>query len=135
MKRQSAVLPIAAILSAACASYPAPAPVGPGHPASPDAPSPPVTRVGIRLTPSDLDRPVTAPAAPGEGAESHPRPQPALAPGHTHPSPETGSALTPSGDAIYSCPMHPEVKENEPGRCPKCGMRLVEQRKSEGRRP
>lgn len=26
---------------------------------------------------------------------------------------------------IYTCPMHPEVQQNEPGRCPKCGMDLV----------
>jgi protein SCO1 len=25
---------------------------------------------------------------------------------------------------VYSCPMHPEVKSNKPGRCPKCGMDL-----------
>jgi heavy metal-binding protein len=26
---------------------------------------------------------------------------------------------------IYSCPMHPEVKSSQPGKCPKCGMKLV----------
>lgn len=25
----------------------------------------------------------------------------------------------------YTCPMHPEIKQDRPGRCPKCGMRLV----------
>ena len=25
----------------------------------------------------------------------------------------------------YTCPMHPEVVTTEPGRCPKCGMKLV----------
>ncbi len=25
----------------------------------------------------------------------------------------------------YTCPMHPEVVQNEPGSCPKCGMALV----------
>lgn len=25
----------------------------------------------------------------------------------------------------YTCPMHPEVKKNTPGKCPKCGMDLV----------
>jgi uncharacterized paraquat-inducible protein A len=23
------------------------------------------------------------------------------------------------------CPMHPDVTSNEPGRCPRCGMKLV----------
>ena len=26
--------------------------------------------------------------------------------------------------AIYTCPMHPEVRQNHPGACPKCGMAL-----------
>jgi hypothetical protein len=25
----------------------------------------------------------------------------------------------------YTCPMHPEVIANQPGKCPKCGMTLV----------
>ncbi|HEY2762250.1 MAG TPA: heavy metal translocating P-type ATPase, partial [Pirellulales bacterium] len=29
-----------------------------------------------------------------------------------------------SGDDIYTCPMHPEVREQGPGSCPKCGMAL-----------
>lgn len=27
---------------------------------------------------------------------------------------------------VYTCPMHPEVKMDKPGSCPKCGMTLVE---------
>ena len=27
--------------------------------------------------------------------------------------------------SLYTCPMHPEVVRNEPGKCPKCGMTLV----------
>ncbi len=30
----------------------------------------------------------------------------------------------PSGDE-YTCPMHPEIKQNNPGNCPICGMNLV----------
>lgn len=27
-------------------------------------------------------------------------------------------------DTIYTCPMHPEVRQDHPGNCPKCGMTL-----------
>ena len=34
-------------------------------------------------------------------------------------------------EQIYTCPMHPRVKKNEPGRCPACGMELIpEERES-----
>ena len=26
--------------------------------------------------------------------------------------------------AVYTCPMHPEVRQAQPGKCPKCGMPL-----------
>ena len=28
----------------------------------------------------------------------------------------------------YTCPMHPEVMSDKPGKCPKCGMALVEKK-------
>jgi hypothetical protein len=30
-----------------------------------------------------------------------------------------------STNMSYTCPMHPDVVNNEPGKCPKCGMDLV----------
>lgn len=30
-----------------------------------------------------------------------------------------------SAKVIYTCPMHPEVRQDHPGDCPKCGMTLV----------
>jgi P-type Cu+ transporter len=27
--------------------------------------------------------------------------------------------------SVYTCPMHPEVRQDHPGQCPKCGMSLV----------
>ena len=30
-----------------------------------------------------------------------------------------------SGGPIYLCPMHPDVRQSESGKCPKCGMDLL----------
>jgi hypothetical protein len=30
-----------------------------------------------------------------------------------------------SAVVVYTCPMHPEVTSDKPGKCPKCGMTLV----------
>jgi Cu+-exporting ATPase len=36
----------------------------------------------------------------------------------------TAKLESPTSDGIYTCPMHPEVQQNHPGECPKCGMTL-----------
>ncbi|MBO3272093.1 heavy metal-binding domain-containing protein [Hymenobacter defluvii] len=35
-----------------------------------------------------------------------------------------GPAVEPKA-AQYTCPMHPDVVSDHPGKCPKCGMALV----------
>jgi Cu+-exporting ATPase len=49
------------------------------------------------------------------------------APHHHHPHDAPPSA-NPVGAApaptVYTCPMHPEVRQDKPGSCPKCGMAL-----------
>src|SRR6185312_15650884 len=32
--------------------------------------------------------------------------------------------IAPEPDAIYTCPMHPQIRCNAPGTCPICGMSL-----------
>lgn len=36
-----------------------------------------------------------------------------------------GTKRKPTAAAEYTCPMHPEVTQKTPGKCPKCGMDLV----------
>lgn len=36
--------------------------------------------------------------------------------------------------ALYSCPMHPDVKMDKPGKCPQCGMTLSLSKKEEMKR-
>src|SRR5260370_6514792 len=36
-------------------------------------------------------------------------------------------AAEPVAGTIYTCPMHPEVRQDHPGICPKCGMALEPQ--------
>jgi hypothetical protein len=36
-------------------------------------------------------------------------------------------ASDPPSGKVYICPMHPEVKSDQPGKCPKCGMALMPQ--------
>ena len=39
------------------------------------------------------------------------------------PAPDTGPASAPAG-AVWTCPMHPEIRQSGPGTCPICGMAL-----------
>lgn len=58
----------------------------------------------------------------GEHAGAHGH-KPGASQGHaeSHAPSETGQ-----GDqaTMYTCPMHPEIRQQGPGRCPKCGMAL-----------
>ena len=42
---------------------------------------------------------------------------------HAHGDAAAPAGVT-SGGMIYTCPMHPEVRQDHPGSCPKCGMAL-----------
>jgi len=59
-----------------------------------------------------------ATAAPGASGSTP------MGPDH-HMDPSSGGP-SPNAD-VYSCRMHPQVKEGRPGKCPICGMTLVKQ--------
>ncbi len=72
------------------------------------------------------------PSPHGAGDErAAPAPEPAHAccsAKHKHPSGAAPPAPAPKAagtkEVIYTCPMHPEVRQMGPGSCPKCGMAL-----------
>jgi Cu+-exporting ATPase len=37
---------------------------------------------------------------------------------------ERNPSWSPEAKTIYTCPMHPEIEQDHPGECPKCGMAL-----------
>ena len=56
-----------------------------------------------------------APAAPRSSTEK---------PSQESAQASPGTEKTPAPAAIYTCPMDPEVRQDHPGPCPKCGMAL-----------
>lgn len=44
---------------------------------------------------------------------------------------KAGKKDTTQHAAFYACPMHPDVKSDKPGKCPKCGMELTLSKKEQ----
>ncbi len=42
----------------------------------------------------------------------------------THDAPSTAPSAPIDADVIYTCPMHPQIRQKGPGNCPICGMTL-----------
>ena len=105
------------------------------HPANPDAPTaaypPPSQTLAI------ADTAMAEPLPPDRHDHAGPGDDDAMAPmpGMDHGamgrdvaglSAEPATAPTTQTAPIYTCPMHPEVAADTPGRCPICDMKLVE---------
>lgn len=81
---------------------------------------------GMNLAPADE---AAAPGSHSHGEHAHhDHPGDDHAHHHAHQH-DTGTAeptvATPAvKGAVYTCPMHPEIREDHPGSCPKCGMAL-----------
>jgi hypothetical protein len=65
-------------------------------------------------------------AVPADKSQRQPSPSPQRDHGQMqHEGMSPAPPNQPQSKVIYTCVMHPEVKSDKPGNCPKCGMKLV----------
>lgn len=102
---------------AGCATIEPPQP-GAGHPASPQAAAARDTEASGVLAVDENNLPRTPPEMRrGMMHQDH----------GTMDAGTMGGGSSPTGRTVaaYTCPMHPEIITETPGKCPKCGMQLV----------
>ena len=101
------------------------APLPYAHPANPDAPAGRMSDAGSGLAPAADNVPADGPTdAPMGGMKmSHDMGGMHMTAGG-HAGMKGMTAEAPAGK--YQCPMHAEVRSDKPGKCPICGMRLVD---------
>lgn len=127
----STLLALAASLPIGCAATSAEQPLTASDPASAGAAEsamPP--RSQTLAMPSDAsaavssDRPHSAHEPPARAQEAAATTEPGENAALSAPrfTPATAPA---NGATIYVCPMHKDVTSDRPGKCPKCGMKLV----------
>lgn len=108
------LLPCCFLALEACVTGGPPRLAAPSHPDSPESPPLPAS-TAFASDGAFADRaevPTPGPHAEGSAA------------------PATGGPAGQAGATVYTCPMHPEIEQAEPGRCPACGMALVPEKRS-----
>ncbi len=122
-----------------------PPPLPPGNPADPQVRAPAKTPRNVLArdeTTLAIENQLSAAEALAESAEKMEHDiqnMPGMQHGATQPEKKTASdqmkktsdamkqksgEIKP-GAAVYTCPMHPQIRSDKPGQCPICGMKLV----------
>ncbi len=114
MRIKPLVVSLSGLLLSACAGATPPPRFSALDPADPKAPE---SAVDPRSP--LLEGPAEQPTTPSSASETLPM-------GHEHHMDSSSGEASPIAD-VYSCPMHPQVREPKPGKCPICGMTLVKQ--------
>lgn len=126
--------------STAQISNPATDPASPQATAAPAAPGYQFVQAPASVSPNIS--PSQGAAEDGAGLQHSAHDMPGMPHGaHGMPpaAPQAGKSVQPVANkptaTQYTCTMHPEVRAEKPGKCPKCGMKLVpvEKRPDEGR--
>ena len=69
--------------------------------------------------------PAENPGRPPAHRHAHRHGQPRAPQDHAaQPVPEVAAGAPGASSTVYTCPMHPEIRQDHPGNCPKCGMTL-----------
>ncbi len=75
----------------------------------------------FRANPSAYLTPAVAETMQTQPSAHHSAHQPII---HSQPSPAPSQPTPAATGTEYTCPMHPEIRQPQPGSCPKCGMAL-----------
>jgi hypothetical protein len=105
----------ALVLSACAPATQPPLPVN--HPGNPAASEAPATGPSATLKNEPLDRMSADESEARVAGHMHGHQH-----GHSDAANDSKDKAAAKGE--YRCPMHPDVRSDEPGRCPKCGMNL-----------
>lgn len=98
-----------------------------------NAPSPSAIPPSSSAAPNPSSSSSSAPSTPTTSPASHeasatknasPKPKPG--------EPKEAAPSPPSAAIVYTCPMHPQIVRDAPGKCPICGMDLVPQKPGTG---
>ena len=126
MKNGTKILSLIVIVLSGCAANPLPS-LSANHPANASGPSAPPPAASEGFTTPAANASSIATLTNAGMTTSGIQMAPGAMQQHVGPSGAASPTASPAPavKAIYTCPMHPEIHSDKPGKCPICGMNLV----------